>query len=153
MILNLIELFVILTIFPSIFTERQHQSSSQLYHILHSLKPIRSQICQFKFENCIQDSSYADQLDNVCNIYSRLRDCFRSLFDDSQCTSSQLKHQYRKIRQNEYEACGVASSYHSVRSSLQTSSSSKLQTTYLTTFSLFFCIYLTQKRTSLDIIR
>ncbi|CAF1556463.1 unnamed protein product, partial [Rotaria sordida] len=28
-----------------------------------SLQPFRSQFCQFKFENCIQDSSYADQLD------------------------------------------------------------------------------------------
>ena len=138
MILNIIEFFVILTMFPSILSERQSQSSNQLFHILNSLKPIRSQICQFKFENCIQDSSYADQLDNDCNIYSRLRDCFRSLFDDSQCLSTQLKHQYRKIRQNEYQACGVASSYHSVRSSLQTSLSSKLQTTYLTTLTLLF---------------
>jgi hypothetical protein len=136
--LNLIEFLVILTMFPYILSERQYQSSNQLFHILNSLKPIRSQICQFKFENCVQDSSYADQLDNVCNIYSRLRDCFRSLFDDSQCSSSQLKHQYRKLRQNEYEACGMASSYHSVRSSLQTSLSSKLQTTYLTTLILFF---------------
>jgi hypothetical protein len=138
MILNLIEFFVILTIFPFILSERHHQSSNQLFHILNSLKPIRSQICQFKFENCIQDLSYADQLDNDCNIYSRLRDCFRSLFDDNQCSSSQLKHQYRKIRQKEYDACGLASSYHSVRSSMHTSLSSKLQTTSLITLNLFF---------------
>jgi hypothetical protein len=116
----------------------EQQSSNQLFHILSSLKPINSQICQFKFENCIQDSSYADQLDNICNIYSRLRDCFRSLLDDSQCISSQLKYQYRKTRQNEYKACGdVSSSYESVRSSWYTSLSTKLKTTCLTIFILF----------------
>jgi hypothetical protein len=134
--LNLIKLIVILTILTCILCEQQQ--SNQLYHILTSLKPFRSQLCQFKFENCIQDSSYADQLDTDCNIYSRLRDCFRLLLDDSQCVSSQLKHQYKKARLNEYEACGVASSYESVRSSWYTSSSSKLKITCLTTFILFF---------------
>ncbi|CAF3361302.1 unnamed protein product [Rotaria socialis] len=95
----------------------QHQSSNQLYQIVTGLKQFHSQLCQFKFENCIQDSSYADQLDTDCNIYSRLRDCFRSLLDDSQCLSAQLKDQYTKAKQNEYQACGVASSYESVRSS------------------------------------
>ncbi len=137
--LILIELIVLLTMLTCIVSEQQQQqSSNQLFHILASLKPIRSQICQFKFENCIQDSSYADQLDTNCNIYSRLRDCLRSLLDDPQCLSSQLKHQYRKTRQNEYEACGVASSYESVRSSWYTSLSSKLKTTYLITLILFF---------------
>jgi len=116
----------------------QQQSSNQLLHIVSSLKPINSQICQFKFENCIQDSSYADQLDNICNIYSRLRDCFRSLLDDVQCISSQLKHQYKKTRQNEYKACCASSSYESVRSSLYTSLSTRLKPTCLTTFILFF---------------
>jgi len=139
--LNLIESFVILTMLTCILSEQQ--SSNQLFHILNSLKPFRSQICQFKFENCIQDSSYADQLDTNCNIYSRLRDCFRSLLDESQCLSSQLKHQYKKAKQNEYEACGVASSYQSIHSSWYTSSSSKLKTTCLTTLILFFiAIYL-----------
>jgi hypothetical protein len=135
--LNFIDIIVLLTIFPYILSEQQ-QSSNQLFDILTSLKPIRSQICQFKFENCIQDSSYADQLDTYCNIYSRLRDCFRPLLDDPQCSSSQLKHQYRKTRQNEYEACGVAASYASVRSSSYTSLSSTLKITCLTTFILFF---------------
>ncbi|CAF1339166.1 unnamed protein product [Adineta steineri] len=119
-ILNLIESIVILTLLTCILCEQQQQqqqSSNQLFHILTSLKPFRSQICQFKFENCIQDSSYADQLDTDCNIYSRLRDCFRSLLDESQCLSSQLKHQYKKAKQNEYEACGVTSSYQSAHSS------------------------------------
>ncbi|CAF4807681.1 unnamed protein product [Rotaria sp. Silwood2] len=122
-----------------ILSQQQQSSSSsnQLFHIVTALKPFHSQICQFKFENCIQDSSYADQLDTDCNIYSRLRDCFRLLLDESQCLSSQLKHQYKKAKQNEYEACGVISSYESIRSSLYTSSSSKLKTTYLTIFSLF----------------
>ncbi len=136
---NLIELIVILTMLICIRSEqKQEQPSNQLFHILSSLKPIRSQICQFKFENCIQDSSYADQLDTVCNIYSRLRDCFRSLLDDIQCSSLQIKHQYQRTRQNEYKACGVSSSYESVRSSRYTSSSTKLKTTCPTTFILFF---------------
>ncbi|UJR21964.1 hypothetical protein I4U23_025032 [Adineta vaga] len=96
--------------------QQQQQSSSQLFRILTSLKPLRPQICQFKFENCIQDSSYADQLDTDCDIYSRLRDCFRSLFDESQCLSSQLKHQYKQAKKNEYEACGVTPSYESSHS-------------------------------------
>ncbi|CAF2668288.1 unnamed protein product [Rotaria sp. Silwood2] len=102
-----------------ILSQQQQSSSSsnQLFHIVTALKPFHSQICQFKFENCIQDSSYADQLDTDCNIYSRLRDCFRLLLDESQCLSSQLKHQYKKAKQNEYEACGVISSYESIRSS------------------------------------
>ena len=83
-----------------ILTEQQQQqrSTSQLYHILTSLKPLRPQICQFKFENCIQDSSYADQLNTACDIYSRLRDCFRSLLDESQCLSTQLKRQYKQAK-------------------------------------------------------
>ncbi|CAF5216923.1 unnamed protein product, partial [Rotaria magnacalcarata] len=113
--LNLIEFIVILTMSTCI--RSQHQSSNQLYQIVTGLKQFHSQLCQFKFENCIQDSSYADQLDTDCNIYSRLRDCFRSLLDDSQCLSAQLKDQYKKAKQNEYQACGVASSYASVRSS------------------------------------
>lgn len=134
------ELFVILTMFISIRSEQQ-QSSDQLLHILSSLKPIRSQYCQFKFENCIQDLSYADQLDTVCNIYSRLRDCFRLLLDDKECSTSQLKHQYKKTRENEYQACNNhPSSYQSIRSSWYTSLSSKLKTTSLTTYILFFLL-------------
>lgn len=135
-LLNLIEFIVILTI-PTCIRSQQRQSSNQLYQILTGLKPFHSQFCQFKFENCIQDSSYADQLDTDCNIYSRLRDCYRSLLDESQCLTPQLKHQYKKAKVNEYEACGVLSSYQSVRSSRFTSSSSKLQTTCLTMFLLF----------------
>jgi hypothetical protein len=138
--LNLIELIVILMMLSYVRAEQQQQSSNQLYHILASLQPFRSQTCQFKFENCVQDSSYADQLDTDCNIYSRLRDCFRSLLDESQCLSTQLKRQYKKAKLNEYEACGVALSYDSVRSSFYTSSSSKLKTTCLTTHILPFFI-------------
>jgi hypothetical protein len=136
--LNLIKLIVILTMLTYIQSEQQQQqSSNQLSHILTSLKPFHSQICQFKFENCIQDFSYADQLDTDCNIYSRLRDCFRLLLDETQCLSSQLKRQYKKAKQNEYEACGIASSYVSFGSSWYTSSSVKLKTTCLTTLLLF----------------
>lgn len=137
--LNFIEYIVILMILTctQVSEQQQKHSSNQLFHILTSLKPFHLQICQFKFENCIQDSSYADQLDTDCNIYSRLRDCFRSLLDDSQCLSNQVKHQYKRAKQNEYEACGVSSSHETVRSLWYTSSSSKLKTTCLTVFILF----------------
>lgn len=125
--ISLRELFVLVTIFPMVFTERIHQSSNQLFHILNTLKPLRSQLCQFKFENCIQDSSYADQLDNRCNIYSRLRDCFRTLFDDLHCSNTQLKQQYRKVRENEYLACSTPP----LHSSMHTSKSSTLSRNYL----------------------
>lgn len=135
-----IESIVILTLSVCILTEQQQQqqqrSSSQLYHILTSLKPLRPQICQFKFENCIQDSSYADQLNTDCDIYSRLRDCFRSLLDESQCLSTQLKRQYKQAKKSEYEACGVTSAYEKTRSFWYTSSSSKLHTTCQTLLSL-----------------
>ena len=121
-------IFVILTMMPSIFSEthQQDQTASQLYNILGSLQPFRSQFCQFKFENCIQDSSYADQLDNDCNIYSRLRDCFRSLLDETQCLTIQLKRQYKKAKQNEYDSCGIALSLESLHSPINTSSSLRL---------------------------
>lgn len=119
--ISLHELFVLVTILPMLFTERIHSSSNQLFHILNTLKPLRSQMCQFKFENCIQDSSYADQLDNRCNIYSRLRDCFRTLFDDLHCSTTQLKQQYRKVRENEYLACSTPP----LHSSMHTSKSSR----------------------------
>ena len=134
---NLIELFLLLILFPLILSKQSLSSSNQLFHALSSLKPLRSQTCQFKFENCIQDFSYADQLDSYCNIYSRLRDCFRSLVDDLQCSSSQTKQEYYKSRENEYRACGIASSHQSIRSSMYTSSSFKLQTSLLTTLLLF----------------
>lgn len=134
---NLIELIVILTMLICIRSEqKQEQPSNQLFHILSSLKPIRSQICQFKFENCIQDSSYADQLDTVCNIYSRLRDCFRSLLDETQCLTIQLKRQYKKAKQNEYDSCGIALSLESIHSSIETSSSLKLNINYLIVYFL-----------------
>lgn len=120
--------FVIMTMIPSILSEthQQDQTASQLYNILGSLQPFRSQFCQFKFENCIQDSSYADQLDNDCNIYSRLRDCFRSLLDETQCLTIQLKRQYKKAKQNEYDSCGIALSLESLHSPINTSSSLRL---------------------------
>ncbi|UJR27236.1 hypothetical protein I4U23_008532 [Adineta vaga] len=119
-------------------TDEHDQTSNQLFNILGTLQPFRSQFCQFKFENCIQDSSYADQLDNDCNIYSRLRDCFRSLLDETQCLTIQLKRQYKKAKQNEYESCGIALSYESINSSIYTTSSSmKLNMNYLTVFFLF----------------
>jgi hypothetical protein len=144
-ILNILQLFVILTISEctSSETSQQDQSSTQLFNILGSLQPFRSQICQFKFENCIQDSSYADQLDNDCNIYSRLRDCFRSLLDEAQCLTVQLKRQYKKAKQNEYESCGIALSLESINSSLNTSSSSsKLNINYLTIYLLFLISFI-----------
>lgn len=117
-----------MTMIPSILSEthQQDQTASQLYNILGSLQPFRSQFCQFKFENCIQDSSYADQLDNDCNIYSRLRDCFRSLLDETQCLTIQLKRQYKKAKQNEYDSCGIALSLESLHSPINTSSSLRL---------------------------
>jgi len=127
------QLFVMLTIIKSIFcqTHQQDQTSNQLLNIVGSLQPFRSQFCQFKFENCIQDSSYADQLDNDCNIYSRLRDCFRSLLDETQCLTIQLKRQYKKAKQNEYDSCGIALSLESIHSPVDTSSSLKLNINYL----------------------
>ena len=124
-------LIIIVALLSSLFTciLSQERLSSQLIHILTSLQPFRAQICQFKFENCIQDSSYADQLDTDCNIYSRLRDCFRSLLDEPQCLSNQLKRQYKQAKQNEYEACGISSSYESIRSAVYTSSSSSSRRT------------------------
>lgn len=103
-------------------------STHPLYQILGSFQPFRSQQCQFKFENCIQDSSYADQLDNDCNIYSRLRDCFRTLLDDKLCLTLQLKRQYKKAKQNEYEACGIALSLESMQTSAHPSSHSSIST-------------------------
>lgn len=122
------QLFVLLTIIKNIFSDinQQDQTTNPLFNILGSLQPFRSQFCQFKFENCIQDSSYADQLDNDCNIYSRLRDCFRSLLDETQCLTIQLKRQYKKAKQNEYDSCGIALSLESIHSSSETSSSSSL---------------------------
>jgi hypothetical protein len=135
---SLYQLIVILTVLKYIFSEnnQQDQSSNQLFNILGSLQPFRSQFCQFKFENCIQDSSYADQLDNDCNIYSRLRDCFRSLLDETQCLTIQLKRQYKKAKQNEYDSCGIAISLESINSSVETSSSTKLNINYLTVYFL-----------------
>ncbi len=134
-ILNLLSQFVIiLTMIKSIFCE--DQTSNQLYNILGSLQPFRSQFCQFKFENCIQDSSYADQLDNDCNIYSRLRDCFRSLLDETQCLTIQLKRQYKKAKQNEYDSCGIALSLESIHSTANVSSGLKLNINYLTVYFL-----------------
>jgi hypothetical protein len=127
-------------------TQQQDQTSNQLYNILGSLQPFRSQFCQFKFENCIQDSSYADQLDNDCNIYSRLRDCFRSLLDETQCLTIQLKRQYKKAKQNEYDSCGIALSLESIHSTINTSSSVKLNINSITVYFLFIIsIYLTTK--------
>jgi hypothetical protein len=137
------QFFIISTIIKSIFSE--DQTSNQLYNILGSLQPFRSQFCQFKFENCIQDSSYADQLDNDCNIYSRLRDCFRSLLDETQCLTIQLKRQYKKAKQNEYDSCGIALSLESIHSTVNTSSTRKLNINYLTVyFLLMIYIYLTK---------
>jgi hypothetical protein len=85
-------------------------------------------MCQFKFENCIQDSSYADQLDNDCNIYSRLRDCFRTLLDDKQCLTLQLRRQYKKAKQNEYEACGISLSLESMQTSPDPTSTAERRT-------------------------
>ena len=140
-------LFVVWTIFyyRSVRSESSTNdvSTNPLFNILGSLQPFRSQICQFKFENCIQDSSYADFLDNDCNIYSRLRDCFRSLLDDKQCLTLQLKRQYRKAKQNEYESCGIALSFESIHSSTpETSISSILSInhTFLTILILFSMI-------------
>ncbi len=148
-ILNILsQFFVILTMIKSIFsqTQQQDQTSNQLYNILGSLQPFRSQFCQFKFENCIQDSSYADQLDNDCNIYSRLRDCFRSLLDETQCLTIQLKRQYKKAKQNEYDSCGIALSLESIHSTINTSSSVKLNINSITVYFLFIIsIYLTTK--------
>jgi hypothetical protein len=140
MIFNLLlQLIVILTIIKTIFceTHQQDQTSNQLFNILGSLQPFRSQFCQFKFENCIQDSSYADQLDNDCNIYSRLRDCFRSLLDETQCLTIQLKRQYKKAKQNEYDSCGIALSLESIHSPINTSSAFKIKINYLTVYFLF----------------
>jgi len=135
----LFQLFVMLTIIKTIFceTHQQDQTSNQLFNILGSLQPFRSQFCQFKFENCIQDSSYADQLDNDCNIYSRLRDCFRSLLDETQCLTIQLKRQYKKAKQNEYDSCGISLSLESMHPNIDTSSSLKLNINYLTVCLLF----------------
>jgi uncharacterized membrane protein YhaH (DUF805 family) len=126
LIIYYLELFVLWTFSTCICSDiqQQEQSSSQLYHILGALQPFRAQICQFKFENCIQDLSYADQLDNDCNIYSRLRDCYRSLLDEKQCLTAQLKRQFKKAKQNEYESCGIAMSFESIHSSTDVSSSS-----------------------------
>jgi len=141
--------FVILvTIIKAYIADNQSQqdhTSNQLFHILGSLQPFRSQFCQFKFENCIQDSSYADQLDNDCNIYSRLRDCFRSLLDEKQCLTIQLKRQYKKVKQNEYDSCGIALSLESIHSTHDTptssSSSQKRITQYSTVFFLLIMFY------------
>lgn len=138
--------FLVLLTFLTVRSARAELTSSetstnQLFNILGSLQPFRSQLCQFKFENCVQDSSYADLLDNECNIYSRLRDCFRSLLDEKQCLTSQLKRQYRKAKQNEYEACGIALSFESIHSSTpQTSNSSKQ--TFNQHFLAIFIIFL-----------
>ncbi|CAF3618804.1 unnamed protein product [Rotaria sp. Silwood1] len=128
------QLIVILTIIKYIISEihQDDQLPNQLFNILGSLQPFRSQFCQFKFENCIQDSSYADQLDNDCNIYSRLRDCFRSLLDETQCLTIQLKRQYKQAKQNEYESCGITLSLESINSSINTSLSFKININYLT---------------------
>ena len=136
----LYQLFVVLTTSKTIFS--QIHQEDLLVNILSSLQPFRSQICQFKFENCIQDSSYADQLDNYCNIYSRLRDCFRSLLDERPCLTLQLKHQYKQAKQNEYESCGIAISLESIKSSFNTSSSSKLKINYPTVCFLFIILIL-----------
>ncbi|CAF0796329.1 unnamed protein product [Rotaria sordida] len=139
-ILNIFyQLIVILTTIKYCFSEihQDDQLSNQLFNILGSLQPFRSQFCQFKFENCIQDSSYADQLDNDCNIYSRLRDCFRSLLDETQCLTIQLRRQYKQAKQNEYESCGITLSLESINSSINTSSSFKININYLTVFFLF----------------
>lgn len=133
------QLFILLTLSGHSVSEFQQdeQPSNLLFNILGSLQPFRSQYCQFKFENCIQDSSYADQLDNDCNIYSRLRDCFRSLLDETQCLTLQLKRQYKQAKYNEYESCGIAVSLESLHSSMITSSSLRLDTNYLTVYFLF----------------
>jgi hypothetical protein len=123
-IFSFIEYLVLTTMFTCLQCEQP--LSDQLIHILASLQPFRSQLCQFKFENCIQDSSYADQFDTDCNMYSRLRDCFRLLLDESQCLSIQLKHQYQQAKQNEYDACQTPSLHQSVRSSMFTSLSTRL---------------------------
>ncbi|CAF3327234.1 unnamed protein product [Rotaria socialis] len=129
------QFFVILTISKYSFSEIH--PDDQLLNILSTLQPFRSQFCQFKFENCIQDSTFADQLDNDCNIYSRLRDCFRSLLDEPQCLTLQLKRQYKQAKQNEYESCGIALSLESINSSINTSSSMKLNIHFLTAYFLF----------------
>lgn len=138
------QLFVLLTISKYSFSEtnQDDQMSNQLLHILGMLPPFRTQFCQFKFENCIQDSTFADQLDNDCNIYSRLRDCFRSLLDEPQCLTLQLKRQYKQAKQNEYESCGIALSLDSINSSINTSSSRKLNIHFLTVYFLLILLVL-----------
>lgn len=127
---NLTEPFVILTLFTSLLSAQQQQHApGRLFRILASLQSLRPQVCQFKFENCMQDSSYADHLATECDIYSRLRDCSRALFDEPQCRTSTLKHQYKLAKQKEYESCGVASAYEAAHSFWQTSSASRLPTT------------------------
>lgn len=87
--------------------------SKELITILSSLQPFHSQYCQFKFENCIQDSSHADQFKNSCQIYARLRDCYRFLLDDQHCRSKQSKEQYQEMKEKEYQACAQRSrSFH-----------------------------------------
>lgn len=131
---------------PSSSVELPHDpSSSQLYQILGSFQPFRSQMCQFKFENCIQDSSYADQLDNDCNIYSRLRDCFRTLLDDKQCLTLQLRRQYKKAKQNEYEACGIALSLESMQTAPDPTSTSTRRTILSAYLYLFVSVVLLRR--------
>lgn len=130
--------FLLISMCFSCLRSTEQPLSNRLIRILTALQPFRPEFCQFKFENCIQDSSYADQFDTDCNIYSRLRDCYRSLLDESQCVSRQLKRQYQQAKQNEYDSCALPSSYQSVRSSIYTSSATRLKLLSSSNYFLFF---------------
>lgn len=99
--------------------------STRLDQIFSTLPVLRPDSCRLKFENCLQDLSYADQLNSNCNIYSRIRDCYHSLFDHSSCLSDQFHRYYHHAKQNEYKACSASSSffYGAPRSSMLNSGS------------------------------
>ena len=103
MLIDRLLLMIFSTILPFIYC--QTIVPKQLINILSSLQPFQSQYCQFKFENCVQDSTYADQFTSDCQIYARLRNCYSFLLDDEFCRSDKTRKQYERTRQNEYKIC------------------------------------------------
>ena len=144
----LIEFIFFINLFPFLRSNQSLISWKDMSHIVLSLKPLHPSICQFKVENCHQTFAYAQQYDTYCNFYSRLRDCYRPLFDDMQCLSSELEKTYRTIRQNEYDACN---NHPLARSVYYTSSCSSLRMSMSFLIIIFICLIIWQQKTLLSL--
>ncbi|CAF1332414.1 unnamed protein product [Didymodactylos carnosus] len=136
---------IIMFVYTTTTTNGQQESQENLLKILSDTGrriPFVISQCQLKYENCLLDVNDADKLDTLCRVYSRLRDCLLIVNQDTICLSIELKQHLQKMRQLEYNACGVPSTpLNTVVSSSASSSSYLLFSTNKSYSILFIGLY------------